>query len=159
MKVSRSSLLWMLVLAALLAALPGTAKRFLQNGWYLFSEQFFRDMLARLSGPGRLRFILQPLVAIVFGVRDGLRDARAGSPAFLWALLFHSGHRPAMLRSSWAAIRDVVALAILADLISQMLIFRQANPFAALLLGPVLISAPYSCARALANQRFLRPKS
>jgi hypothetical protein len=59
--------------AIVLAALPGQIRRFLQTGEpYLFSHHFFEDMLARLSGPGRLRFILQPAIALFLGIRDGI---------------------------------------------------------------------------------------
>jgi hypothetical protein len=52
----------------------------------------------------------------------------------------------------FASVRNLVAIAILLDIISQYLIFREIHPGAALLLGPVLIAAPYSLARALANR-------
>lgn len=56
---------------------------------YLFGAQFFDDMVARLSGPGRLRFIMQPAVALFLGIRDGKSDTRMGRPPFLSALLFY----------------------------------------------------------------------
>jgi hypothetical protein len=119
---------------------------------YLFTRQFFDDILARLSGPGRLRFILQPTVAILLGARDGVKDARAGRAPFLWSLLFHREHRAQLLRSAFAATREIVAMAILLDLASQALIFREMRPGAALVVGPVLISMPYAAARALTNR-------
>jgi hypothetical protein len=109
-------------------------------------------MVARLSGPGRFRFILQPVVAIFLGSRDGVKDARAGAHPFFWGLIFHREQRPQLLRSALASVRNLVALAILLDIISQYLIFRKIHPGAALILGPVLISVPYSTARALANR-------
>jgi hypothetical protein len=61
----------------LLAALPGAIATLVRTGDpYLFSKQFFEDMLARLSGTGRLRFILQPTVALFIGMRDGIKDSR-----------------------------------------------------------------------------------
>ena len=99
--------------------------------------------MARLSGPGRLRFIVQPTVAILLGVRSGIRDAREGVPPFLWALAFHGKHRRELFRSAFVSIRDLVAIAILLDVISQFLIFHEVRPGAALLVGPVLITLPY----------------
>lgn len=149
----RSWILPMGVLAILLAALPGAIHRLIQTGNpYLFSREFFEDMTARLSGPGRFRFILQPVVAIFLGSRDGVKDARTGAHPFLWGLIFHREHRPQLLRSALESVRNLVALAILLDIISQYLIFREIHPGAALILGPVLISVPYSTARALANR-------
>jgi hypothetical protein len=150
---SRSSILTTVVILIILATLPGQIRRLIQTGDpYLFTRQFFQDMIARLSGPGRLRFLLQPCVAILLGIRDGKKDARAGFPPFLSALVYHRTHRLNLLRNAFESIRDVVTIAIILDLISQFLIFREIHPGAALLLGPVLISAPYALSRALANR-------
>lgn len=151
--VSRSSIIVALAVTVLLAALPGAIQRIVQTGdLYLFTQRFFEDMVARLSGPGRLRFILQPVVASFVGIRDGKRDAHEGRPAFLSALAFHGSHRLHLLRSTLASIRELVAIAIILDVVSQLLIFENVHPGAALLLGPVLIAVPYSVSRAMANR-------
>jgi hypothetical protein len=157
--ISRRSILYAAVIAVLLAVLPGAILRILHTGdLYLFTERFFQDILARLSGPGRLRFIFQPTVAIILGVRSGIRDSREGVPPFLWALAFHREHRRELLRSAVVSIRDLVVIAILLDVISQFLIFHEVRPGAALVVGPVLITMPYSFARALAD-RIVRKRS
>lgn len=151
--LNRSSLLIAVVLALLLLTLPGEIRRWMETGdLYVFSQEFFQDLAARLSGPGRLRFILQPAMAILLGSRDGAKDFRAGSAAFLWCLLSHGSRRTLLLRDALASVRDLLALAVLMDLISQFLIFRGIDPLAALLLGPILIGAPYATSRALANR-------
>lgn len=150
--IFRSSILYAVVIAILLAALPGAIHKIVQTGDpYLFTDRFFQDVLARLSGPGKLRFILQPTVAIMLGVRSGIKDALAGIPPFLWALAFHGPHRRELLQSTIASIRDLVAIAILLDVISQFLLFGDVRPGAALLVGPVLIMPPYVLARTLTN--------
>src|SRR5215469_3081070 len=45
---------------------------------------FWSDFLARFDGPLHFRLFVQPLMAILFAVRDGSRDAREGRSAFLW---------------------------------------------------------------------------
>lgn len=151
--ISRSSILIVLALTILLAAVPGAIRRIVQTGdLYLFTQRFFEDMVARLSGPGRLRFILQPVVASLVGIRDGKRDGHAGRPAFLLTLALGGGRRVEFLRSAFSSIRDLVAIAIILDVVSQLLIFENVHPGAALLLGPVLIAIPYSISRALANR-------
>lgn len=157
--MSRSAVLWAIVVAAILIALPFAVAELLSRGeLYLFSHRFLEDMAARLHGPGRLRFILQPVFASLFGARDGLKDARMGRLPFLWGLVFDRGDRPELMRSALTSMRDLVAVAILLDIAAQLLIFRMVHPGAALLLGPVLIAFPYSCARALAN-RLIRSRS
>jgi hypothetical protein len=124
-----------MVIAVLLAATPFAVWEFVRTGeLYLLSHRLVDDMVARLHGLGRMRFILQPTVAIILGVRDGVTDARAGSPPFLSALVFLRTGRRELVRGALASV-----LAILLDVVSQFLIFRMVHPGAALLIGPVLI--------------------
>lgn len=151
--ITRCSILSTLVVVILGATIPGAIRRIMQTGdLYLFTQQFFEDMLARLSGPGRLRFLLQPTVAILLGFRDGRKDARMGVPPYLWALVFHGEHRRELLRGAFASVRELVAVAILLDILSQFLIFREIHPGAAILLGPVLIGMPYALSRTFSGR-------
>src|SRR5262249_19527011 len=94
----------------------------------------------------------QPVAASLVGIRDGKSDAHGGRPAFLSALAFHGSGRLGLLRNALASIRDLVAIAIILDVVAQLLIFENVHPGAALLLGPVLIAVPYSISRAIANR-------
>lgn len=147
------SVLYAVVIALLLSTLPGAIRTVIHTGNpYLFTEQFLHDIFARFSGPGRLRFIVQPTVAIILGARSGIKDARESIPPFLSALAFHGKRRRELLRSAFSSIQTLVAIAILLDVISQFLIFHEVRPGAALVVGPVLITTPYSLARALTNR-------
>jgi hypothetical protein len=151
--LSRSSILTVLAIAILLAALPSAIGRLVRTGNpYLLTQQFFADLLARLSGTGRLRFILQPVAALLVGMRDGIKDSRAGHPPFLLAMVFQRARRADLLQSAFASVRDLVAIAIILDVICQFLSLREIHPGAALVLGPLLIAVPYSISRALANR-------
>jgi hypothetical protein len=46
----------------------------------------------------------------------------------------------------------LVAIAILLDVVSQFIVFHEVRPGAALLVGPILITLPYTLARALTNR-------
>jgi len=162
MKLSRSSILFAIVAVVLLTSVPSSIHRIITTGDpYLFTKHFFQDMQARLTGPGKLRFIVQPIVAIILGVLHAKKDVQANLPPFLWTIAFHASHRQHALRTAVIGIRDLVAVAILLDIISQALIFREVRPGAALVLGPVLIAVPYSLARELANRiiRVRRPRA
>ena len=150
---SRRAILPTAVIIVLLAALPFAAWEFIQTGeFYLLSRRFWPDVVARFHGPGRMRFILQPTLAIILGARDGVKDRRAGNPPFLWGLVFRPTARRELLRSAFLSVCNIVAMAILLDVIAQFLIFRMVHPGAALLLGPVLIALPYASSRALTNR-------
>jgi len=150
---SRSLVLAVLMISIILLTVPGAIRRVIQSGDpYLFTERFFADMWARLSGPGRIRFLVQPTVAIFLGVRDGRRDSKKKCPPFLSWEAFRRAHRPKLWREAITSVRDLVAIAIILDLIFQALIFREIHPGAALFLGPVLITVPYLVSRTLTNR-------
>jgi len=153
MKLTRATLSTALTIVAaliLLAAIPSAVRDTLDTGRvYLFSRQFLDELPQRLTGPGRLRFVLQPLVAILLGWRSGRADVRAGRPAYLYRLVTGSVDRKASLRSGFAVVRDLVAVGIVLDAVAQLLIYRQVHPGAAVVIGPVLICLPYAVSRAL----------
>lgn len=140
-------------LAVLVASAPGALRDAWQRGGiYLFSSEFLQDLPRRLTGPGRFRFVFQPLVAIVLGVRAGRSDAKAGRPPFLLAVIAHPQLRRQMLAETASALANIVLFGILLDAVAQFLILGVSHPAAALVVGPVLIGLPYSAARALANR-------
>ena len=160
-KITRS-LVWdaLLLLALLLTAPPALYRLWQTGDVYLFTQQFWADLIARFHGVGRMRFLFQPVTAIILGAGSGIRDARLGRPPFFSSLLTHGAQaRQTTWRSALAATRDLVALAILLDLISQYVLFPDIHPAASLILGPVLIAVPYAVARALADWLTPRPKA
>src|SRR5689334_63299 len=78
----------------------------------------------RLHGPMNFRFLLQPLMASYLAFRDGRKDAREGKPPFLWSLFKHAEHRPEMLRSAWKSIGKVFIVAVVLDIVFQLVVFR-----------------------------------
>src|SRR5512133_148232 len=155
-RIRRSWIVTAVLVAVIVASVPGAIARLVKTrDLYLFSQTFFADMMARLSGAGRFRFFVQPTVAVIMGVRHGLTDARSGSRPIIGALISGSSQRGALLRSAFAALRDLIAVAIVLDIVSQAVIFGRIHPLAALLLGPVLIAVPYLLAR-VAGYRLAR---
>ncbi len=165
MKVTRrtfSTIITALAVLILLAALPSAVRDTFEKGRiYLFSRQFLDELPQRFTGPGRFRFVLQPVLALMLGLRGGLADARAGRPAYLYGLLMGGEDRKELLRSGLTAIRDLICMGIVLDAVAQLLIYRQVHPGAALVIGPVLICFPYAVSRALTNRvaRLLRRSS
>jgi len=119
---------------------------------YLFSRQFLEELPRRFTGSGRLRFILQPTVAIVLGIRGGLADAKAGNVPYLFGLILGAGRRRELLRSGMAAVRNLVALGIMMDIVFQLVLYRSVHPGAALVVGSILICLPYAVSRALTRR-------
>ncbi len=160
MKITRS-LVWdaLLLLALVLTAPPALYRLWQTGDVYLFTQQFWADLIARFHGVGRMRFVFQPVTAIILGVGSGIRDARLGLPPFLFSLTSGAGERKRAWRSAIMATRNLVALAILLDLVSQYVLFPDIHPAASLILGPVLIAVPYALARVAADRLTPRPKA
>ena len=95
---------------------------------------------------------MQPIIAIVLGVRGGLADAKAGKPPYLHGLLFHAEHRREFFRSGVAHIRNLLAVAIVLDIVFQLVLYHSVHPGAALVVGPILICIPYAVSRALTTR-------
>ena len=137
----------------LVLSLPGALRDALdRGGLYLFSRAFLEDLPKRLTGPGRFRFVVQPLVAILLGIRSGLADARAGRPPYLLRLLTDRQRRGDLAREGLATVANLLLMGVLLDAVFQWVILGVSHPGAALVVGPVLITGPYGVARALANR-------
>ena len=114
----RDTIVTVLAFLVIAIALPFAIVDTIETGRvYLFSRQFLEELPQRFTGPGRLRFILQPMVAIVLGIRGGLADAEAGTPPYLFGLLCGAGRRRELLRSGAAAIRNLLAMGIIMDVV------------------------------------------
>jgi hypothetical protein len=152
-KLNPQKILFWLIVAIFVAATPrAIIYAYHHGGFYLFSRQFLIDLPKRLTGPGRFRFVLQPTVAIILGIRAGRADARLGRPPYIFSVFFHSEHRKTVLREAFEHLATLIGVAILLDAISQFLILHEIFPGAALVVGPVLIALPYSITRALSNR-------
>jgi hypothetical protein len=142
-----------LTILVLILSIPSSLEYARENrGLYLFSEAFVEDIPKRLFGPGRFRFILQPLVSIILGIRSGIGDGKAGRPPYLWGVLFHPKMRGEFLKSGLGTLSNILLMGILLDSICQWLILGESYLGAALVVGPVLIMTPYTIVRSLANR-------
>ena len=159
---AKGRLTWVLAactVGVLVASVPGAlGDAWQRGGLYLFSWAFVEDLPRRLTGPGRFRFVVQPLVAILLGVRAGASDARAGRLPYLLAMAAHPLHRREMFAETARDLANIVMVGILLDVVAQWLILGVAHPFAALVVGPVLIAFPYALARGFTNRAVRRAK-
>jgi hypothetical protein len=117
-----------------------------------FLSAFWTDFLARFDGPLHFRLFVQPLMAIVFAVRDGTRDAREGRSAYLWTLLSDSAQRRYLLESGWKGISKVFVLAVVLDVVYELIVWREVKPVQALLTAAVLALIPYALLRGPVNR-------
>ena len=115
------------------------------------------NMVDRVSGPMKFRFVLQPVMASIFAVLAGLNDARTGKPPYLWALITDREHRQDMVRDGWKSIGKVFVLALTLDVVYQIMVLRFVYPGEAIMTAFALAIVPYLILRGLVN-RLVRGK-
>jgi hypothetical protein len=153
MTLRRETIVTVLATLVVAAAIPFAIVETIVTGRvYLFSRQFLEELPRRFTGPGRFRFILQPILAILLGIHSGLADAKTGNPPYLFRLIFDTAHRRELLRSGAAAISTLFAMGIILDIVFQLILYRAVHPGAALLVGPIFICFPYALSRALTTR-------
>ena len=110
------------------------------------------NLVGRLHGPLSFRLILQPVMATIFALRDGVRDAQYGEPAYFWSLFTDSGHRSDRIRGGWKSISRVFILAVIMDIIYQVIVLHTIYPGEALIVAIVLAILPYLVFRGPINR-------
>jgi len=119
---------------------------------YLSFSAISSDLAARLHGPGSFRFYLQPAVAATFGIVAGVKDARAGRPAFLWDALRGGAGRVERRRAALKQVFTPFVVAVVMDLVLQWVILREVRIGAAFVIGAALIYVPYILLRGPVNR-------
>src|SRR4029077_15550698 len=114
--------------------------------------QAWREITARPEGPLALRFYLQPAMATFLAIRDGVKDARTGEPAYLWALFSHPTQRKELLRHGWKSVGKVFILAMVLDLVYQLVVFHGVRPLQTVLVPAALALIPYVALRGPAGR-------
>jgi hypothetical protein len=112
----------------------------------------FGRFIARFTGPFNARFIVQPVMAIILGVRDGVHDAREGRDPFICDLCKRPEARGCQIRRALHRLTIPIAIAIILDAIVQYLMFQRVHPMGAVVIGTTLMGLPYSLAREIANR-------
>jgi hypothetical protein len=115
-------------------------------------SRFWGDLMSRVGGPMTFRLILQPIMAAIFAVRGGLKDAREGRPAYFWAIFTNPAQRREMLRDGWKSVGRVFIFAIVMDGIYQFIVLRWFYPLEALIVAIVLAICPYLLIRGPVNR-------
>jgi len=101
------------------------------------------DMADRVSGPMKFRLVLQPLMASIFAIRSGLADARTGNPPYFWSLLSDPAQRDAMIKDGWKSVGKVFVLAIVLDIVYQVIAQSFVYVGEAIIVALILAILPY----------------
>lgn len=119
--------------------------------------RIFENLADRVSGPMKFRFVFQPLMAIIFAIKDGRNDAREGRVPYFWAIFTDPGHRRDLLRNGWKSVGKVFIIALILDAVYQYIELSMFYPGEAVIVALTLAIAPYVLLRGPAN-RLMPPK-
>ena len=118
-------------------------------------SRYWADLVGRLTGPLTLRIFLQPIMATLFALRDGVRDTKTGRPPYLWTVFTRPEERASLLADGWKSVGKIFIIAVILDLIYQLIVFRWIYPFETLGVAIILAVLPYALLRGAFN-RFAR---
>ncbi|HEX4772376.1 MAG TPA: hypothetical protein VH351_16180 [Bryobacteraceae bacterium] len=110
------------------------------------------NLIDRVTGPMKFRLVLQPIMATIFAIRSGLADAKLGKTPYFWGLLSDPADRDAMLKNGWKSVGKVFILALILDVVYQIIEQRFVYPGEALIVAFVLAIVPYLVLRGLVTR-------
>ena len=123
------------------------------------AARFFEHLVGRIHGPMNFRLICQPLMAVIFAIRDGRKDGREGRRPYFWALFAADrSNRRDLMREGWKAVGKIFIIAVILDAVYQFITVRWFYPGEAVVTAVILAILPYLVLRGLVNRLTAREK-
>jgi hypothetical protein len=115
--------------------------------WHGFSaevvERIWRQLIERTGGTMTFRFILQPAMATIAALHDGVMDARTGRTPYLWTLLTNPSERGGRVAEGLISTGRVLLLGLAMDTLYQLIEFGRFYPSEAVIIALLLAFLPY----------------
>ncbi len=119
--------------------------------WYGLSteelDRVWRNIAARPGGPMTFRFVLQPAMAAIAALRDGVNDARLGRAPYLSAIVRGIEVPGARLWEGIVSTARILLLGLVMDIIYQLVFLDAFYPAESALIAILLAFVPYSVLR------------
>ncbi len=119
-----------------------------------FVTRFFENLGLKLHGPMKFRFVIQPLMSLIFAIKAGMRDSKTGSVPYLWGLFFQKGERKELVTEGWKDVGKIFLIAIIMDIIFQLIVLKTIYPLETILTAFLLAFIPYLIFRGIINRIF-----
>jgi hypothetical protein len=158
-KPSRTALMLAWLAGILIAVL--SLWGLLKHGFSLdVHQRIWRDIFDRPGGPEAFRFILQPAMAAIAALHDGVEDARLGRSPYLWTIFTNPAERAGRLHEGLVATARIILLGLGMDAIYQATVLNTFYPGEMALIALLLAFVPYLLLRGvfagLARRRMAR---
>lgn len=96
-----------------------------------------------------LRFIIQPMMSLIFAVRAGILDTRYGIPPYLWRFLVSKDDKKIIAKEGWRDVGKIFVTGIILDIVYQMVVVYEIRsesrfyPLESLMVALCLAIFPY----------------
>jgi hypothetical protein len=115
--------------------------------WYGFSAEVrhrvWQQLIERPTGPMAFRFILQPAMAAIAAMRDGINDAKLRRSPYLWTLFTNPLKRGDRLNEGLISTARIILLGLCMDVIYQFIVLKTFYPGEAVIVAIALAVVPY----------------
>ena len=101
------------------------------------------NILQRSGGPMSFRFILQPAMAALAALHDGIKDARMSRTPYGWAMLSQPASSRARLREALIATARIILIGLGMDAIYQTFVLHAFYPGEMAMVAVLLAFLPY----------------
>ena len=107
------------------------------------AQRMWVNLVSRPSGQFGLRFLIQPAMATILAIRDGLKDARTGRSPYLWTIVARPEKRGGRVREGFAATWKVIVMALVIDAMYQFIEIETIPPSGATIVAIIVAIVPY----------------
>jgi hypothetical protein len=120
--------------------------------------RIWENFISRTEGPMYFRFIIQPLMSLIFAIIAGIRDAKNNTVPYLWRFKIAKGNRKEVAKEAWKSVGKVFIIATILDIIYQLVVIyshktqERFYPLESLLVAFVLAIVPYIIFRGPVNR-------
>ena len=115
-------------------------------------SRIWQEIAARPDGPFAFRFYLQPVMATVLAIKDGVADGRLGKPPYFWTLFTKPPMRSALLHDGWRSVWKLFILAITLDVAYEFIVLKGPRPLETLIVAIGLAVVPYLTLRGIVSR-------
>jgi tryptophan-rich sensory protein len=106
-------------------------------------ERFWHDLLERPDQLMRFRFVLQPIMAAIAALHDGIEDAGLGRSPYIWTLLSSPSERAGRMAEGVISTARVLLLGLCMDTVYQLIVLKAFYPAEAVAVAITLGFIPY----------------
>jgi len=106
-------------------------------------RRLWRHLVERPEGPMSFRFSLQPIMAGIAALKDGIKDAKTGRSPYFWTILNDPVKRNARLSEGLVSTAQIMVLGMIIDAIYQLKVFKAFYPGEAVNIAILLAFIPY----------------